>query len=302
MEEEHLIRELNGLEKEKWLKIYNIESILLNYGTNISSNVLLESIGCFSFQTIKKLYAMLFCDYKEFLVIDSESLFLKKVKLDNIFSKFLEKKYIFYSSMSFRDLEYKNWLDYKTSVNCSKILQIDFDNNWYFESFDWIYEKRIIVDLFNALDKNLYKKICDFTHGKKDDFDKAIFEIILYNQFIKSNCRKYNYTFIDIVSEIRKKMGDINFQKMYQKMKQVNQHMLPIFIHGWECLRFRDIKIFANLYKKYNIFSARIWLIKQQSPKAIILPQRREFILQLLQMKLAIKISYLIILFLRDFI
>lgn len=261
-ETELLKKQISYSKRKEWLKIYDIESILKLFDINISSEELLKKVGKFSYQTIKKMYAMKFLNYENFLIIDSESIFLDKVCLDDIFSTFLKNKYLFYSSMDYHNMkEYINWLDYKTTQNCSYLLHSNFENKWFFETFDWIYEKHIIQDLFDYFQNNMYQHIVDFVENKNNDWDKAIFEIILYRLFIVYNNSKYNYIPIDIVEELKNTIGENKFKKMIKKMHKKNQDMLPYFIHGWEVLRIRDIFLWGKIYRKYKIFSARLYLV-----------------------------------------
>lgn len=269
-EVEILKKDLIDFIDEKWLKLYDIESILEQYNIHTTSEDLLKKIGKFSYQTIKKLYPMHFFRYEYYFCIDSESLFLKKMNLTKIFDNFIKNKYLFYSSMNIHNMDnYKNWLDYKTSKHCSELLNIPLDNHWYFETFDWIYEKKIINDLFFHFSNNLYQEIINFSTSQDNDFDKAIFEIILYRQFISSHLKEYGYSLIDIVSELKDRLGKHKIDVMAQRLNQKNQEILPWFIHGWEVLNIRDIKIWGRLYKKYKLFSARLWLVNHK-PRQII--------------------------------
>lgn len=269
-ETEILKKDLNDFIDEKWLKIYDIESILEQYNIHTTSEDLLKKIGKFSYQTIKKLCPMHFFQYEYYFCIDSESLFLKNTNLTKIFDNFLKNKYLFCSSMGIHDMDnYKNWLDYKTSKSCSKLLKISFDNRWYFETFDWIYEKRIINDLFLHFSNNLPGEIINFSSSQDDDFDKAIFEIILYRQFVCSHLKEYDYSLVDIVSELKDKLGKRKVDLMIQRLKKKNQEIFPWFLHGWEVLNVRDIRIWGNLYKKYKLFSARLWFVNHK-PRRII--------------------------------
>ena len=269
-ETEILKKGLSDFIGEKWLKIYDIESILGQYNIHTTSEDLLKKIGKFSYQTIKKLYPMHFFQYEYFFCMNSESLFLKKTNLTKIFDNFLKNRYLFCSNMDVHNMDnYKNWLDYKTSKSCSELLKIPFDNRWYLETFDWIYEKKIINDLFSHFSDNLYQEIVDFSTLQDNDFDKAIFEIILYRQFISFHLKDYGYSLIDIVSELRDELGKHKIDLMIQRLNKENQEILPWFIYGWEVLNVRDIRIWGKLYKKYKLFSARLWAGNYKSRKTI---------------------------------
>lgn len=257
--------------KAPWFKVANIESILSEYGISESTEHMIKNVGRFSYQTIKKLYGMLYFDYDQYFVLDSESLFLKSIKMSELFNRFFKDKFIFYCpTNAHKQPEYTQWLDYKTSIHCAELLNFHFDNNWYFETFYWFYDINIIKDLFKHFNNNLFKAISDFSGSQTEEFEKAIFEIILYNQFIKNNNNRYKYNFIDVNAELIRVLGNAKYNKMRKLMESVNQGMFPYFIHGWEYLRFYDLIKISKIYKKYHIPMARLFFIGCIPKKTVI--------------------------------
>lgn len=263
--ESRKLRDILRSKKWEWLKIYNITDILAKYGIHVDVDNLLKKVGRFSFQTIKKLYPMLYLDYEQYLVIDSESIFLRKTSLNKIFTEWEKQKTLFYSSMNSRNMStYKNWLDYKTSINCAKLLGYKFDNKWRFETFNWIYEKRIVADLFSKFNGDLYHPIYNHSVAYAEEWDKAIFEIILYSHFVSKNSEKYGYRQIDVIDELKRELGEDLCQEMIKKTEP-----FPYLIHGWEILKYRDISKIAKIYRKYKLFTSKLYLDKLR-PKKIV--------------------------------
>lgn len=250
------------------VRVYNLEDILSHYGIFVHPDELLKEVGKFSYQTIKKLYALFYLDYDRFLVLDSESLFLRKTSLADLFKDWEQNKTIYYSHMDAHDMRmYSSWLDYRTSKHCAELLGYKFELKWWFETFTWIYEKKIVNDLFAKFEGNLFDVIYQFAKKQEKRVDKAIFEIILYNQFVSHNAERYNYALVNILSELETSLTTLRFNIMRKKMEKCKILHLPLgnfpfFIHGWEFLNYRDIKIWGKIYRNHKLFAARLWLGK----------------------------------------
>ena len=244
------------LDKYNNIYIYNFEKILKKYNINITSNKILEEVGRYTYQTIKKLYALHYLQLDQALVIDSESIFCNYFNLDDIFNKYFKKPYIFYSVMPDTEI-YRNFLDYKTSVNCSNLLNVDFSNKWFLEGFHWFYEKNIINDLFNYFNGKLFEKI--YLQCKNKDFiESAIFECILYYTYIYNYNYKYKYNFINSKDELMKCMKKKSIEEIKEKMKKANLDFLPFSIHSIEFAKYKDIIAYKNFYKKNRVEIARL--------------------------------------------
>lgn len=237
-------------------KCLNIEWILAQYGMHYKSNELLSMLGRYSYQTIKKLYALRFIDYDQALVLDSESLFVKRANIDDMFDTYFSNPYVFYSEMP-QNEHYHDWLDYKTSVNCAMLLKYEMKNEWYLEGFHWFYEKRIVKDLFTHFNDGLLKYMMDFCQDKEGK-DKAIFECVLYYTFIKNSKHNYGYRYINSKTELKSFLGERTFRRLERKMNKSILPFLPFTIHAIEYAQVRDIKKFASFYKDYGLTLARV--------------------------------------------
>lgn len=266
-EEKQTLEKIIAQHKIENVHCWNIIDILGSYGIHINVDNLLNVLGKFSYQTIKKLYAIHYLKYEQSLVLDSESLICSRVNINNLFDNYFKAPYVFYSKMPL-DEEYKKGLDYITSINVSMLLNITFDNCWYLEGFHWFYDIKIVNDLFEKFQNNLYNIIFDFSL-KNENYSKAIFECILYYQFIK-NENKYHYNFINSTEYLQKRITDKEKQKINNKMIERNCKYLPFTIHGFEFGGIKNIKIWAKFLKKYHCQIVRLYPIRNKKKMYII--------------------------------
>lgn len=194
----------------------DIVSILKTY--NITpSEYLLDDIGKYSYQTLKKLYAIHYLNIKQTLILDSESLVCRKTDITTLFNNYFSNPYVLYSEMP-KDEKYKKGLDYKTTVNCYKLLSLDFEPYWYLEGFHWFYDIDIVKDLFAYFNNDLYSAIYKYAIDKVEN-DKAIFECVLYYLFIKNFKTKYKYNYVNINQELINEFNQEELDYIYSTIK-----------------------------------------------------------------------------------
>ena len=237
------------------IKTYCFDEILLNYNIQLSSANLLNKLGKFSYQTIKKLYAVHYLQYPKSLIIDSESLIVKKTKMKKLFDDYFANPYVFYSNISYKEKYFKKFLDYKVLRNTCDFWGIKFNNLWFFEAFHWFYDIKIINDIFNSCNNNLYNKIEQLIANKQDEREKAIFDCTIYYLFIYINNDKYKYQFVNILDEYKKLLS----KKAFNKIQRVSS-VSPIFMAGWHRMRYNLIKPTAKIYKKYSLSISRPYI------------------------------------------
>ena len=200
------------------IHILLFEEILEKFGVNEKPDQLLKKYGKFSFQTLKKFYTMLYIKADRYLVLDSETMWIRKTNMKKIFDDFFDKPYIVGSIID----KYT-----QSSFNEYVIDNVEFllkfkSNLWFLEQFAWFYDEKILRDLFEeigspieAIDK-VYNKI------KKVGNEKGIgvFEIILYCNYIYKNKEKYQYKVINANDECEKYLGHVKFEEyMYEYFK-----------------------------------------------------------------------------------
>lgn len=266
-EEIDLLKQELSCIKIKDVFYLDIITILQTYNIYPTKD-LLNNIGKYSYQTLKKLYAIHYLNIEQTLILDSESLVCSKTDILELFENYFSNPYVLYSEMP-KDEKYKTGLDYKTSVNCHKLLNLDFKPNWYLEGFHWFYDINIIKDLFAYFNNDLYTTIYNFSIDKKDN-DKAVFECILYYLFIRKNNTKYNYNYININQELVNKFNQEELDYIYDTIKRRNIFFLPFTIHGIEFGKVKFIPKFADFYKKYKIQIGRLYPIRNKRKIYII--------------------------------
>mgnify|MGYP001243423132 CR=1 FL=1 len=147
----------------------------------------------FSFQSLKKIltlkYLVTIEKYDVVYVMDSEGLFIRPFSFNSIISNYLNKKRVFFNSKQ-RNTINGLWPQNKIS---KEILKTELDPpGWLLENYLWIFEKKIVIDFFNLIFKDLHKL---------DDlilkFPIRTFVEIVYYHFIFINNSIYNYSFID---------------------------------------------------------------------------------------------------------
>lgn len=267
-EEKAELEELISNYDVKNIFCYSIIDILNAYNIKTAQIDLLEELGKFSYQTIKKLYAAHYLKYEQSLILDSESLICARVNINKLFDNYFRSPYVFYSNMP-DNIDYVNSLDYQTSINVSKILNIEFDHCWYLEGFHWFYDINILNDLFKFFNDNLFDVIYNFSKNKVG-FSKAVFECILYYKFIKMYNSKYQYNYVNSTEILKNQVSKKELSRIANKMIERNCKNLPFTIHGFEFGKVRNIVVWAKFLKKYKCQIIRLYPIKDANKLYII--------------------------------
>lgn len=214
-----LVFTISASEKNDFLKItknyskLNItilcfEDILNHYNINYSSEELLYIYKKFTFQTLKKFYTMLYVDAEYFLVLDSESMWIRKTCMKELFESYFSAPFLTYSNPEDRDYfdifssAVRENTDYLLNKKCEK---------WFLENFVWFYDKKILLDMFNKVGNpiELAEKIKALNNPHRLEW--GIFEIELYQVFVYQNNQKYNYKLLDAGQFLKEKLSEDNY-------------------------------------------------------------------------------------------
>ena len=250
---------------------YNIEEILLKYGISINSSILLDNIGKYSFQTIKKLYGVFFLQYEQSYIMDSESIFIKPVHVNSLFDAYFESPFVlFYPFSCYPKQKWQNSLNYITTQNVSNIFNDEGIENFYFDGFNWFYDINIVNNMFKFFNNDLYNTIVNYAvKNKSEDYkSQAIFECIFYYQYIYKNNSKYHYNFINTIPLIEDKVGQ-NLLKEKLNIFAENNTLYPVLMHSWELMQDEDISKFAQIYRDLNFRIARLYVNDISAKKLI---------------------------------
>jgi hypothetical protein len=133
------------------IKLSVFSDLIKKYeGKTVSENELLEKIGKFNFQSIKKLYGMLDASSEYVCVFDSESLFIRKISM---YEYVKCNKHIYYYSSRLQPHMTNHARHMQTEMN--KLLENDntlvnfngSNNLWFLEAYLWIFNKHVLIDI-----------------------------------------------------------------------------------------------------------------------------------------------------------
>ena len=200
------INELEKIIRSKRIsnyKIISFDKLLKEYGIECSADHILKKYGKFSFQTLKKLLPILYLDYDQVLLLDSESMWINRCRMNDVFDKYFSSPYLTVSN-----LDAKQW-DVFSMVEQQNIdLIFGFHQKyWPLENFVWFYEKKIIEDLVTQLGSIF--EICSKVESEAvyDKYKAGVFEILLYQDYIINNNEKYGYRIYHIDTELKRVLG-----------------------------------------------------------------------------------------------
>lgn len=240
--------------KRAKIEVLIFDDILDYFGILLTPDNLLKKYGKFSFQTLKKFYTMLYLKADQFLVLDSESMWVNKTNMNQMFDDFFQSPYISGSQLDvYRISDFKRKILQNIEYIYSQ--KIPF---WFLENFVWFYDKKILIDLFNEFGSpyELVDKV--YLNNRKKD---GIFEILLYQTYIYLNLKKYNYKFYNL-NKICEKVIDKKIWENYyfeltdrwngdfglleQTMALLNKYNLENFINLFSLLKFPIIRCGPN--------------------------------------------------------
>lgn len=187
------------------IEVLIFEDILRYYNIPYSCDQLLFKYKKFSYQTMKKFYTMLYTDYDQMLVLDSESMFVKETNISKLFIGFFSTPYI--TVCDNKTLPFVGNFKKGVIYNFNLILGTNEDV-WFLENFVWFYDKRILRDLFNLYGMPI--EIIDriFLETREDYKEPGCFEICLYQAFVYKYHKNYNYTIYKVQDLLKKYLCD----------------------------------------------------------------------------------------------
>ena len=270
------------------LKVIFFEDILHSFGISDSSEFLLEKYGRFSFQSLKKLYGMLYLsDFKYFCVLDSESMWIKPTNMGSLIDIFFKEPFITYSCMSEREI-YNYW-QHQFMNNINLVLQDNNDNYWFIEQFYRYWDVDIIRDIVRE-HGSIYDMVVNIYKNEVQNKQPCcgLFESVLYDQYVFRNLPKYNYTAIDMRVQLKKYLGSkfnqyLNDYEEYARggfgitehlLMFINKNNVNEFIKMFKELKFNIIRIEESNINNY-IYQAKF--LKEVEPNMLVCSQNHAF-------------------------
>lgn len=189
------------------IRIYILKHLVkLIFNKDINEISLLNTIGKYNFQSLKKLVGVYYIGNPYSLLMDAETLVVRDFFLKDLFNRFFNKeKHIFYTDNTGN---FNAFLKQITD-DCLDILKYEEHIPYYFfETYNWFFDSNILKDLFTYIEGSFNSTIFDLLTEKYE----VIFETILYNLFIYKNNDKYNYKFVCINNELEEILGKKEFE------------------------------------------------------------------------------------------
>ena len=184
------------------LHAHAFEDLLEASGHRENALELLREVGKFAYQSLKKLYALKAIDYDQALVLDSEALILKPVRVADLFDEYYADPFVLYSDLSYRGDHWFGGQSDAVVKNAAKLLRLPYPNLWFLEYYGWFYDKRIVRDLFASFPEDLLPAIR--TRLKSDT---RVFENQLFYHFVWANAERYHYRFASVQDMLQEYLG-----------------------------------------------------------------------------------------------
>lgn len=180
------------------IKVIIFEDVLSAYSICATPEQLLERYGRFSFQTLKKIYSILYTKSKHTLILDSESMWIAPARMGDLCASYFCNPFITCSTPNtyFTSVFLRNVIK-----NTNYVLNSPKCNKWFLENFMWFYDLEILENLVEEYGTPVFMAENVYQWTKFDKERPGIFEIELYHQYLYLNADRYGYRVIDANEE-----------------------------------------------------------------------------------------------------
>ncbi|EKN6367541.1 TPA: hypothetical protein ACHYPN_003350 [Yersinia enterocolitica] len=229
------------------VRVLSFEMILSRFDIRKSTSQLLEIMGRFSYQTLKKLYTILYINESKSLIVDSESMMIRDYELSKLFDEYFRNPFISYSKLSERKF---NATFTKNVIQNSNFLLKEDDDAFFLENFIWFYDKKIVKDLCDFIGTP-YEMVMLLEKNKKTN----LFEIQIYHHFIYANKEKYGYKSINVTHELKNALSKEGFDSYMKKFYGLYKGNCGILERVGSCVSKENINDLSDLFHKlkFNI-------------------------------------------------
>ena len=176
--------------------VMTTEDALRHFHVDEPPSAFLARVGKFTFQTVKKLAGLYRARTAWSLVLDSETIFLKPFRAQELLDDYVSRKYVFYSRTEPRGGDWRDSLGCSVVDCCAAALGVAAHDRWYMECFHWFYETDKLRDM---VDHHLAPVF--FSDVQTGHEQKPYFEVILYYLYL-AKVHGHDYRFIDIFDEL----------------------------------------------------------------------------------------------------
>ena len=234
------------------------EEILEFFGVHETSEKLLKKYGRFTFQTLKKYYGLLFIPEEKSLVLDSESVWINETKMSKLFEDFFSSPRLLGSSLDKRPRSFPFFWQFIENIN---FLMGQKCSYWFLEDYMWFYEKKILQALIKKYGSpiQLAEKLFQ-PHPRLTDRNDAyhgIFEIILYQNFIYFNQKKYHYNFFNVDTVMEKYLSCEEINQYRETFYKLYKGGCGVLEHACLLITDKNIQGLSHVFKKLGILILR---------------------------------------------
>lgn len=175
---------------------------------------LINQYGRFSFQTLKKYYTMLYVKKSQYLVLDSESVWIAPTSMKDEIESYFKNPFVPCSPLA---IQRKGILPDFAIENVEFVLGCS-TSKWCLECFSWFYEAKVLKSMFEKVGSPLQivKKV--YLFEKKKHRNVGVLEILLYTAYLE-NYHYNKYLFIDLYSAFYKILP---WEEFFQYAKDTN--------------------------------------------------------------------------------
>lgn len=248
-DEEKLFKKIINQYKELPIQVLYFEELLAHFGISQTPQLLMDKYKKFSFQTIKKFYSMLYSDADYFLVLDSESMFIKETNIRKLFENFEQSPFISYSNLNER--AYLSNFTENVINNIDFILNTNFDK-WFLENFVWFYDKNILKDMVNDLGQPIEFVDKIYRNRNAQGIESGVFEIELYQAYIYMNNFKYNYNLINVNEKLKIALGNDRYNNYVKSYTDKYKGDFGLVEMAMLLLTEDNVEPLANIFKNNN--------------------------------------------------
>lgn len=242
-------------ENQLQIVILYFEELLENANVSETPDKILKKYGKYSFQTLKKFYAMLAIEEEHILILDSESMWVKNTNMENLFNDYFENPYIAGSVID-------SWIQSPFNKNVNDNVAFLLNSTpklWFLENFVWFYEKKILNKMFSEIGSpyEITVKVDKYIRSKKLNLDSGIgiFEIILYQNYIYKHANEFGYKIININELCKATLGDELYAQYLEDWFLFYKGNCGLLERTSMLLRPENVKLLAKMFKenKFNI-------------------------------------------------
>lgn len=187
------------------ISIICFEDVLESFGISEKPESMLNNLGRISFQTIKKYYSALYTGCDQFLILDSESIMIRKTNLSQLFDGYFASPSFFTSQISDRPLQFSSGFTYGFMESASQITKYPKEF-WTLESYNWFIDSSILRNMIDYYGGNLYRSISTVRNPGVFHDEGVEGELLYYPYIIYTN-EKYGYQIYDVADELEKSLG-----------------------------------------------------------------------------------------------